>query len=77
MPEYPPEVTSSVTARVVPRPPTLAVATSKPAGSLIGDQCCAGRNDCKGKGNCKTALNACKGQNPCKAHGGCKPLDCP
>ena len=27
---------------------------------------CAGVNDCKGKGGCKTAKNACKGQNGCK-----------
>jgi hypothetical protein len=27
---------------------------------------CAGVNDCKGKGSCKSAKNDCKGQNACK-----------
>jgi uncharacterized membrane protein len=27
---------------------------------------CAGTNDCKGKGNCKSATNDCKGKNDCK-----------
>jgi hypothetical protein len=39
--------------------------------------CCQGTNDCKGKGNCKTARNACKGMNDCKGQGGCKSAPCP
>ena len=27
---------------------------------------CAGVNDCKGKGGCKSAKNDCKGHNACK-----------
>jgi hypothetical protein len=27
---------------------------------------CAGVNECKGHGGCKSATNACKGQNGCK-----------
>ncbi len=38
--------------------------------------CCKGRNDCKGMGNCKTDRNDCKGKNDCKGLGGCKPFDC-
>lgn len=30
---------------------------------------CAGLNDCKGKGACKSALNDCKGKNACKGKG--------
>jgi hypothetical protein len=31
----------------------------------------AGKNDCKGKGGCKTGDNGCKGKNSCKGKGGC------
>ena len=30
---------------------------------------CAGINECKGHGGCKSATNACKGQNGCKGQG--------
>jgi hypothetical protein len=30
---------------------------------------CAGLNDCKGKGACKSAMNDCKGKNGCKGKG--------
>jgi hypothetical protein len=30
---------------------------------------CAGLNDCKGKGACKSAMNDCKGKNSCKGKG--------
>jgi hypothetical protein len=30
---------------------------------------CAGVNDCKGKGGCKSADNACKGKNGCAGKG--------
>jgi len=33
--------------------------------------CCAGKNDCKGLGGCKTNNNACMGKNSCKGKGGC------
>ncbi|MGV3756032.1 MAG: hypothetical protein ACO1QS_11670 [Verrucomicrobiota bacterium] len=33
---------------------------------------CAGKNDCKGLGGCKTAKNDCKFLNECKGKGGCK-----
>ncbi len=32
---------------------------------------CAGKNDCKGKGGCKSSDNGCKGKNSCKGKGGC------
>lgn len=41
-----------------------------------GEVCCKGRNECKGKGNCKTDRHACKGLNECKAQGGCKSFNC-
>jgi hypothetical protein len=30
---------------------------------------CAGLNDCKGKGACKSVMNDCKGKNGCKGKG--------
>ena len=38
----------------------------KKAGSTV---MCAGVNECKGHGACKSASNACKGQNGCKGQG--------
>src|SRR5271154_182269 len=35
-------------------------------------QGCAGQNDCKGLGGCKTDANACKFKNACKGKGGCE-----
>jgi len=32
---------------------------------------CKGKNDCSGKGGCKTGDNGCKGKNSCKGKGGC------
>ena len=32
---------------------------------------CAGTNDCKGLGGCKTDDHACKFKNACKGKGGC------
>jgi hypothetical protein len=32
---------------------------------------CAGKNDCKGKGGCKSSDTGCKGKNSCKGKGGC------
>lgn len=36
---------------------------------------CAGQNDCKGIGGCKTDAHACKFKNPCKGKGGCEVTD--
>ena len=44
----------------------------KVAKQQSGADCCKGRNECKGKGGCKTSLNECKGLNDCKGKGGCK-----
>jgi hypothetical protein len=33
---------------------------------------CRGKNECKGKGGCKTDKHACKGKNECKGQGGCR-----
>lgn len=35
-------------------------------------QGCAGQNDCKGIGGCKTADHDCKFKNACKGKGGCE-----
>src|SRR5271155_5063716 len=32
---------------------------------------CAGQNDCKGIGGCKTEAHTCKFKNSCKGEGGC------
>jgi len=32
---------------------------------------CAGQNDCKGIGGCKTESHSCKFKNACKGKGGC------
>ncbi len=32
---------------------------------------CAGKNDCKGLGGCKSGDNGCKFKNSCKGKGGC------
>lgn len=39
--------------------------------SGMPDSNCSGKNDCKGKGGCKTAEHDCKGKNECKGKGGC------
>lgn len=45
------------------------VAPVKKAPKVQG---CAGQNDCKGIGGCKTEAHACKFKNPCKGKGGCE-----
>lgn len=39
-------------------------------------ECCFAKNECKGKGGCKTADNDCAGKNECKGKGGCN-MHCP
>jgi hypothetical protein len=39
--------------------------------------CCVGKNECKGKGGCRTDANECAGKNECKGKGGCSMRDCP
>ena len=45
------------------------VAPEKKAPKVQG---CAGQNDCKGIGGCKTADHDCKFKNACKGKGGCE-----
>ena len=53
--------------------------TNKPSTATPGKaakkvpkvQDCAGKNDCKGIGGCKTDSHACKFKNDCKGKGGC------
>ncbi len=45
----------------------------------VGDpNCCKGKNECKGQGNCASASGeGCRGLNECKGKGGCRPEICP
>ena len=43
-------------------PAVTFAAKGKAAKSVM----CEGTNDCKGKGNCKSAAHDCKGKNDCK-----------
>ena len=43
-----------------------AMGQAKATDSMIK---CAGLNECKGKGACKSAQNDCKGKNACKGKG--------
>ena len=41
------------------------------------DDCCMGKNSCKGKGGCAVPeSHACAGQNECRGKGGCR-AHCP
>jgi hypothetical protein len=46
-----------------------------PTGKGDDTQCeghaCKGRNDCRGKGGCKTGDQGCSGRNSCASKGGC------
>jgi hypothetical protein len=46
-------------------------APGKAAKKVPKVQDCAGQNDCKGLGGCKTDAHACKFKNACKGKGGC------
>ena len=54
---------------------TTAAGTAEPLHEQKKD-CCTGKNECKGKGGCKTASNECAGKNECKGKGGCSMRDC-
>jgi hypothetical protein len=43
-----------------------------PAKKVPKVQGCAGQNDCKGIGGCKTESHDCKFKNACKGKGGCE-----
>lgn len=45
------------------------IAPAKKAPKVHG---CAGDNECKGIGGCKTDAHACKFKNDCKGKGGCE-----
>ena len=88
MPEYPPsgDKADGGAARAAAAPPDAQNAdpeAQETARARVAvrqkpsKDCCKGRNDCKGKGWCKTDKNACKGRNQCKGQGGCKPAVCP
>jgi hypothetical protein len=57
--------------------------TNKPSTATPGKEAkkapkvqdCAGKNDCKGIGGCKTDDHACKFKNDCKGKGGCSITD--
>jgi hypothetical protein len=43
-----------------------------PANKVPKVHDCAGQNDCKGIGGCKTDAHDCKFKNDCKGKGGCE-----
>ncbi len=57
---------------VVPSTKTNALAGKvAPARKVPKVHDCAGQNDCKGIGGCKTESHSCKFKNACKGKGGC------
>jgi hypothetical protein len=66
-------------AEASPAPDAAAPAGDGAAGPVAttdAKACCMGKNECKGKGGCKTADNGCAGKNACKGKGGCN-MHCP
>ena len=60
-----------------PRPPIPPALLDDAAADVsAAHDCCAGANQCKGRGNCKTDDHDCAGKNLCKGQGGCKPEEC-
>ncbi len=55
---------------------TLASASANAAAPTEKKACCAGKNECKGLGGCKTDKTSCSGKNDCKGLGGCMHRDC-
>jgi hypothetical protein len=54
----------------------VAYAGEEKAGGEKHDHECAGKNECKGQGGCKSGDAGCAGKNSCKGKGGCKvPVD--
>ena len=43
----------------------------KATDKTMAKHSCAGKNDCKGQGGCKTGDGGCSGKNSCKGKGGC------
>lgn len=66
--------TTGVTA--APAQGTAAAPAVSGSASAKPKDCCVGKNECKGKGGCRTDANACKGKNECKGKGGCGMRDC-
>ena len=46
--------------------PAAPAVTFAAKGKAAKGVMCEGTNDCKGKGNCKSAAHDCKGKNDCK-----------
>jgi hypothetical protein len=62
-----------------PRAAASAVPERKPApvASAEREDCCMGKNPCRGKGGCAVPeSHACKGRNACAGQGGCR-AHCP
>jgi hypothetical protein len=53
-------------------PTNAAPGQVAPSAKVPHEESCAGSNDCKGLGGCKTDAHACKFQNSCKGKGGCE-----
>ena len=63
-----PNAATNAAAKVSPGKPA-------PTGTKPKAHDCAGENDCKGAGGCKTDEHACKFKNSCKGKGGCHVTD--
>lgn len=64
-------------ARSVATTPVTASAAALEPEPTGEDNCCMGKNSCKGKGGCGVPeSHACAGQNDCRAKGGCR-AHCP
>jgi hypothetical protein len=74
------DVAPNATASPVPSDEPSAGRPTEPRHATmpaIAKDCCRGRNDCKGLGNCKVAgKHDCRGKNDCKGLGGCQASDC-
>ncbi len=68
---------TAVTARAQNTTPSTNVKVAKAGlrytgfGQQTDKHSCKGKNDCSGKGGCKSGDNGCKGKNSCKGKGGC------
>ena len=66
--ETTPPAPGSVPAAEAPKP---AKKHKKHNKKNMAKHSCAGQNDCKGQGGCKTGDGGCSGKNSCKGKGGC------
>src|SRR5262249_10650085 len=59
------------TPPIPPKPKHMSKKHKKGMDKQMAKHGCAGKNDCKGQGGCKTSDGGCAGKNSCKGKGGC------